>query len=43
MEAKASVQDVIQAVCNLLVAVGVDDMTEVMERCEQRNRERGRM
>ena len=34
--------DVIQAVCNLLSALGVDDMTDAMAACEQRNRERGR-
>ena len=34
--------DVIQAVCNLLSALGVDDMTDAMAACEQRNLERGR-
>ena len=34
--------DVIQAVCNLLSALGVDDMTEAMAACERRNEERGR-
>lgn len=34
--------DVIQAVCNLLAALGVDDLTEAMAACERRNRERGR-
>lgn len=31
----------IQAVCNLLSAFGVDDMTDAMAACEQRNLERG--
>lgn len=35
--------DIIQATCNLLVSVGVADMREAMDLCEQRNRERGRM
>jgi hypothetical protein len=35
--------DVIQAVCNLLDALGVDDMREAMKACEARNRERGRL
>lgn len=34
--------DVIQATCNLLAALGVDDLTEAMAACERRNRERGR-
>ena len=34
--------DVIQAVCNLLAALGVTDLTEAMAACERRNRERGR-
>ena len=34
--------DVIQATCNLLSAIGVEDMTGAMYRCEMRNRERGR-
>lgn len=35
--------DTIMAVCNLIAALGVDDMRESMRECEQRNRERGRM
>ena len=35
--------DVIQAVCNLLQAVGVEDMTIHMSDCASRNRARGRM
>lgn len=35
--------DVIQAVANMLAAVGVEDFTGDMERCEARNRERGRL
>ena len=35
--------DVIQAVSNLLDALGVHDMTNAMERCRQRNHDRGRM
>lgn len=35
--------DVIQATCNLLAAIGVDDFTAEMERCKERNAERGRM
>lgn len=35
--------DTIMAVCNLMAALGVDDMRESMRECEQRNRERGRM
>lgn len=34
--------DVFQAVSNLLDALGVHDMRRAMERCEQRNRDRGR-
>lgn len=34
--------DTIQAICNLLAALGVDDMRPAMAECEQRNRERGR-
>ena len=34
--------DVIQATCNLLAALGVDDLTEAMAACERRNAERGR-
>ena len=35
--------DVIQAVANMLAAIGVEDFTGDMERCEARNRERGRL
>lgn len=35
--------DVIQATCNLLASIGIHDITEAMRRCEQRNRERGRI
>lgn len=35
--------DVIQAVTNLLAALGVDDMRRAMRACEARNRERGRL
>ena len=35
--------DVIQATCNLLAAIGVEDMTGAMRRCEERQRERGRL
>lgn len=35
--------DVIQAVCNLLAGLGVRDMRDAMERCEERNVKRGRM
>ena len=35
--------DVIQAVANMLAAVGVEDFTEDMQACEARNRERGRL
>ena len=34
--------DVIQATCNLLAALGVDDLAEAMAACERRNDERGR-
>ena len=34
--------DVITATCNLLAALGVDDLTEAMAACEERNRKRGR-
>ncbi len=34
--------DVIQAVCNMLAALGVDDLTAVLDRCKQKNIERGR-
>lgn len=35
--------DVIQAVGNLLCALGVSDFSEFMKSCERRNRERGRI
>lgn len=35
--------DTVQAVCNLLAALGVVDVQTLMGRCERRNRERGRM
>ena len=35
--------DVIQATCNLLESLGVTDLREAMERCAERNRERGRL
>lgn len=35
--------DLITATCNLLAALGVDDMRDAMEACERRNRERGRL
>lgn len=34
--------DVIQAVCNLLAAMGVDDLTREMRKCRSRNDARGR-
>lgn len=34
--------DVIQAVVNCVASVGVDDMSELMRRCEKRNNARGR-
>lgn len=34
--------DVIQAVVNCVASVGVEDMSELMRRCEQRNARRGR-
>lgn len=36
------IADCIQACANLAAMVGVSDLTPYMERCEQRNRERGR-
>lgn len=39
----AECADLITAVCNLLAALGVDDMRGAMAECEQRNRERGRL
>lgn len=38
----AEIADVIQAACNLLAAVGVDDMRQPMQVCYVRNKERGR-
>ena len=35
--------DVITAVCNLLASLGVTDLRDAMRRCEQRNRDRGRL
>lgn len=35
--------DVIQATLNLVRALGVDDFREWVDRCEQRQRERGRI
>ena len=34
--------DVIQAVVNCAASVGIDDMSELMGRCERRNTRRGR-
>ena len=34
--------DVIQATCNLMSALGVEDATYQMEQCEKRNAKRGR-
>lgn len=34
--------DVIQAVANCVASVGIDDMSELMRRCEKRNTKRGR-
>lgn len=34
--------DVVQAVVNCVAAVGIDDMSELMSRCEKRNTRRGR-
>ena len=34
--------DCVQACANLAAALGVDDLTEAMARCEARNEERGR-
>lgn len=34
--------DVIQAVVNCVASVGIDDMSELMKRCEKRNTKRGR-
>lgn len=35
--------DVMQATCNLIAALGVDDFTPYMEACRRRNEKRGRM
>ena len=35
--------DLITAVCGVISALGVDDFSDYMRACEQRNRERGRM
>lgn len=34
--------DVIQAIVNCVASVGIDDMSELMRRCEKRNTKRGR-
>lgn len=36
------IADCIQACCNLASALGVEDMTPYLARCEERNRKRGR-
>lgn len=36
------IADTVQACCNLASALGVDDLTPYLARCEERNRERGR-
>lgn len=36
------IADTIQASCNLAAALGVTDLTPYLERCEERNRRRGR-
>ena len=36
------IADTIQACCNLASALGVEDMTSYLARCEERNRKRGR-
>ena len=36
------IADVIQASCNLIAALGLDDFTPEMERCRKRNADRGR-
>lgn len=36
------IADTIQACCNLAAALGVDDLTPYLARCEERNRKRGR-
>lgn len=35
--------DVIQATCNLIAALGVDDFAPYIQACKKRNEERGRM
>jgi NTP pyrophosphatase (non-canonical NTP hydrolase) len=40
---KSECADVVQAVANMLAAIGVEDFTEYMQACEARNRERGRL
>lgn len=35
--------DVIQATCNLVAMLGVDDLTEAMGACMRRNKARGRL
>lgn len=35
--------DVITATCNLLASLGVTDLRDAMERCAERQRERGRI
>ncbi|CDD67569.1 putative uncharacterized protein [Eggerthella sp. CAG:368] len=37
------IADTIQACANLIAAIGVDDFTDCMEICKQRNIERGRI
>lgn len=36
------IADTIQASCNLAAALGVEDLTPYLARCEERNRRRGR-
>lgn len=36
------IADAVQACCNLAAALGVDDLTPHLARCEERNMERGR-
>lgn len=36
------IADTIQASCNLAAALGVEDLTPYLARCEERNRHRGR-
>ena len=35
--------DTVQAACNLVARIGVEDFRPFMELCERRNRERGRL